>query len=362
MFDILERKEDTHEFVDSRLRSRYEGIKRMLEKGQSSILNQLSINRAERKGSYDFFQNKRVEESHIKSSIYDSIAIEEIEGANLLVIQDTTEYNYGQSNQRLKDRQGLGDIGNKYGLGYFVHPSLVIEENTKSLVGLSDIQLWHREEDRAKASSRKQRDFSEKESYKWHVGIINSQKRLASASRITYIQDRDGDIYESIEEVKQLASAELLVRCCRNRRIELKDGKKSMLYKHLSNQAVNFSYKLAIRGDKRKNRSSRIAQLEVRSVRVKLVCPENLKKIAEPTIEVDVVWVREKETSVPKGETAIDWKLITTHKPHANEEAMKQLIEWYVGRWKIEEFFLSPKLEPTIWKMLYWKQDMVYEN
>lgn len=111
------------------------------------------------------------------------------------------------------------------------------------------------------------------------------------------------------------------------------------LYEHLSEQKTLFSYELPIKGDKRKNRSKRVAKLEVRSVRVQLICPNNLKKVASSNVEVDVVWVREISSSVPEGETPIDWKLVTTHQVHANQKLIAQLIEMYVSRWKIEEFF-----------------------
>lgn len=232
MFDLIGGEEITSRndsFTDKRLKARYESVNQLLESGQSSILNQVSTSRAERKGSYDFFKNRRVKETHIKASIYKSLPCEKIKGANLIVIQDTSEYNYARTNPRLKDSSGLGEISNRYGLGYFVHPSMVIDQSNNSILGLSDLQVWHRQEDRAHSSSRKQREFAEKESYKWHVGLVNSQKRLASANEVTYVQDRDGDIYESIVEVKDIDQAELLVRSCRDRRIEQIDGSKKML-------------------------------------------------------------------------------------------------------------------------------------
>ena len=81
-----------------------------------------------------------------------------------------------------------------------------------------------------------------------------------------------------------MPKAELLVRSCRDRRIELSDGTEKMLYDYLLEQEVIFSYELHIQGDKRKNRSSRVARLDVRSVRVNLICPENLKGVAPPKV------------------------------------------------------------------------------
>ncbi len=368
MFDLIvaNQSNDRVNFSDKRLLRRYSGIKTQLELGQSSILNQVSNSRAERKGGYDFFKNPRVSEAQLKSKAYEGIRTEQVIGANLLVLQDTTEYNYAhnesRTNPRLKDSSGLGDISSKYGLGYFAHPSLVINQSDNSIVGLSDLQLWHRSLSRPKLFRSSQRKFEDKESYKWHVGILNSHKRLGGAKQVTYVQDRDGDAYESIVKVRSIQRAELLVRSCQNRRIQLIDGSEKTLYDYLLEQQVMFTYELSLRGDKRKNRSTRVAQLEVRCVRVNLVCPRDLKGIAPPNLEVDVVWVREKESSVPHGEKPVDWKLITTHQVAGSRDLVEQLIEWYVIRWKIEEFFLSPKQEHTIWKTLCWKRVMVCVN
>lgn len=350
MFDpIIESESDkVNNFSDSRLKARYEKIKKQLELGQSCVMNKVSSSRSERKGSYDFFKNPRVEEGQIKSSIYNNLDMEGIKSSNLLVIQDTSDYNFARSKSRIKNPKGLGDISNKYGLGYIVHPSLVINQADDSILGLSDLQLWNREKDRSSAASRKQRRFENKESYKWHLGILNSHKRLRGANQVTYVQDRDGDLYESIVRVKSMDRAELLVRNSHDRRIELSNGERKMLYDYLSEQEILFSYELRIKGDKRANRSSRIARLDVRSVRVKLICPVNLKEVAPPSVEVDIVWVRENESSIPRGEDPVDWKLTTTHQVHEDQNLILQLIKWYVSRWKIEEFFLSPKQEHTI--------------
>lgn len=368
MFELLEESKSYHrnDFVDKRLHSRYERIKSQLEKGQSSILNQVSESRAERKGSYDFFKNPRVEEAQIKSRIYKSLTKKEIMGSTLLVLQDTTEYNYAhnvtRTNPRLKDSSGLGHISNKYGLGYFAHPSFVINPSNDSIIGLSDLQLWHREAKQPSSSSHKQRKFEDKESYKWHVSLLNSHKRLDGAKQVTYVQDREGDIYESIVKVKSIQGAELLVRSCQNRKIRLIDGSEMTLYDYLSEEEIMYSYEFELRADKRKNRSNRVAKLDVRSARVNLVCPKDLKGVASRTVEVDVVWVRERQSSVPAGEKPVDWKLITTHQVDGNRELVEQMIQWYASRWKIEEFFLSQKLEHIIWKTLCWKRVMVCVN
>lgn len=352
-------------FVDKRLEKRYDKIMAKLETGQSSIMNKINISRKERKGAYDFFQNPRVSELALKTQSYERLKREFIglSAEHVLVLGDTTEYNYLWNENHIRDKKGLGTLSNESSLGFNAHVSIALRESDLSVIGLSDIQIWHREADRPPSSTRKQRVFEKKESYKWHVGILNSNQRLPRAELVTYIQDRDGDIYESIVKIQEMESTELLVRSCRDRKIELPDGQRVMLYDYLSKQEALLEYEFKVRGDRRQGRTARVAKMEVYCCRVNLVCPANFKKDQyPPTVEVNVVWAKEKQETVPTGETPIDWKLITTHQVIGSEELIKKIIQWYKNRWIIEEFFLSQSQEPTTWRMPYWRRDMAYAN
>ena len=343
MFDHYTEKKSYTGFGERRLEKRYEKIKDLLESGQSSIINKISSSRSERKGSYDFFRNAKVEESAIKLDIYDQLERKVQSCESLVVFQDTSEYNYYWYKDRIRDKRGLGSLSGSEGLGYFTHPSIVLDAEEGHILGLSDLQLWHRAEDCRGTTNRSQRAFEAKESYKWWVGISNSHQRLSLAKCVTYVQDREGDVFESIVRVKDLERAELLVRSRSNRKIITAKGDQSMLYEHLEQQPVAFTYELEIQSDKRKNRKKRVAQMEVRTARVALVRPANLDTSLAEKVQVDVVWTREKPSSVPKGEQAVDWKLITTHQVHEQQKKIVVLINWYVQRWKAEEFFFVTK-------------------
>ena len=192
MFDkiVEDQRSGLYNFSDTRLKIRYEKIKKQLELGQSSVMNQVSSSRAERKGSYEFFRNPRVKEQQIKSSIYGWIDQQTIGGSNLIVIQDTSDYNFAKSKGRLKEMEGLGDISNKYGFGYLVHPSMVINCADNSLLGISDLQLWNRTTDRPSSDSRKQRDFEEKERWLRSLNRFGRWRALSYSSvRLALPQD-----------------------------------------------------------------------------------------------------------------------------------------------------------------------------
>lgn len=360
-------KEAIHPFVDKRLLDRYEHLMERLEDEQCCILNRLSRCRKERKAGYDFFKNERVSEQQLKERVYEKLLSNNSasKGEHLLVISDTTSYSYGHNAGQIRNKAGLGVLSSEGTLGYSAHVSLTLRADNLSVLGLSDLQLWHLQADRPRADSRKQRTFENKESYCWHVSMVNSKERLSSAGLITHIHDRGGDIFENIVRVKELDRSELVVRSAQDRKVVLADGSQRMLYKYLREQKPKYEDRLFIRADKKKGRSARIAQLEIYCCRVQLQCPLFLRRKKHqypPAVEVDVVWVKEKACSVPAGEEPIDWKLITTHRVAEDDKAIKQVIQWYTDRWLIEEFFLSQKQALTIWKMPCWRLVTVCEN
>lgn len=63
----------------------------------------------------------------------------------------------------------MGLVGNKKGLGFLLHCSLVLDADKETMLGFSDIQLWHRKEDKSNNTTQayKQQFIEDKESYKW---------------------------------------------------------------------------------------------------------------------------------------------------------------------------------------------------
>jgi len=66
------------------------------------------------------------------------------------------------------------------------------------MLGFSDIQLWHRTEDKANNTTKiyKTQPIEEKESFKWIKACQQTKGLLGEAKKVTIIEDREGDIYE----------------------------------------------------------------------------------------------------------------------------------------------------------------------
>lgn len=304
----------------------------LIEKGAVQ-LRSISSSRSKEVSFGRLLRNRKVDEAGLVAS-FTKRTNEICKGKHVLSIQDTSELHYNRHGERIKDYSGLGDVG-RCDLGYFMHPSLAVDAETGSILGLSDVYLWNRDRRRTTdASSRKQRPIEEKESYKWIASSERSQKTLAAASHLTIIQDRDGDMFEEFIKIPN-ATTDLLIRSRTDRKLK---GAEESLYELVNQQACCISYELEITSDTKK-RQRRKALMEIRHSKAKIQCPDSLKTKDYPEyVTITIVHAQESRETVPDGETGIDWKLLTTHEITDFMEAA-EIVHWYSLRWLIEDFF-----------------------
>lgn len=323
-------------FGDLRLSKRGMKLEQALVKEQSCVLRQLAQNRNEEVSYGRFLSNERTAESSLISSIVGRNE-DLYRGKHVLSIQDSTEFHYHPHADRIRDSTGLGDVG-RSPLGYFMHPSLIVDSSGGELYGLSDIHLYHRDPARQEdTSTRKYRAVEEKESYKWIASSQRSKAVLDSAAQITIIQDRDADMYESFARIPD-EKTHLLIRSKTDRNTDT--GK---LYKELPGQVPCGKYTLEVTAENKK-RQKRQAQMEIRYTVAKVQRPKNLKSSYPPYIRLTVVQAKELPHSVPVDEDPIEWILLTTHEVQSFSDAL-QIVVWYSFRWFIEDLFRLLKNE-----------------
>jgi len=282
--------------------------------------------------AYRYFNNEKVTESSLTDAVVKRTSCL-VADKEVLVVQDTSEYHYNKYANRIEPRTGLGETG-RYALGYFAHPSLVLEASTASVLGLSDLYCWSRDPDREiNTSSRKKRPIEDKESYKWIKGCLKSKEVLKSARHKTIIQDRDGDIYESFATIPD-DQTDLLIRSKTDRKIE---GSQNSLYEAVKSQVPCVVYEFEVSADNKK-RQKRTAKMELRYCQARIVRPKNLPKSYPASILITIVQAKEQAASVPEGESAIEWILLST-KEIADFMDAVMLVYWYSLRWLIEELF-----------------------
>ena len=292
---------------------------------------------------YRFWKNDNVTETGL-IELAGSHCIEQCQSVeHILLLQDTTELNLESHRGRIKDKSGLGLVGNNTDLGFFCHPTIAINAKDGALLGALDIHLWHRDEDKENKDVRqyKKLPIEEKESYRWAERAIEANRKLPDKQHLTVVQDREGDIYESFCLLKE-AGLNFVVRNNHNRTLAFSTLN---LKEYISELLPAYECVMEVRGEN-KQRKKREAHMEIRYTKASLSRPGQIihNEKYPPDIEVYVVHVKEKQDSVPKGEKPIEWTLFTTHLVTNLSEALL-IIKYYRMRWNIEDLFRTVKSE-----------------
>ena len=320
-------------FGDIRLERRGKQLWNKLSINPCSSIRRLSSDNAEQKSYYRFLNNSNVKEEDF--ILETTKRMEQISSdRHVLCIQDTCEVNLSRHKGRLHPDSGLGRSDKSDTSHCFkLHPGLVVDARGLSPLGFSAIKVFHRPEgmpDRKKRNYKKQ-PIEEKGSYKWIEVAKHGKKVLKEAASITFIEDREGDIFEQFAVIPG-EKTYLLVRSRTTRK--LTNG--GDLYQKVESASIAGTYTIEIPTDKRKSQYKRTAIVELRYTTCSIQCPENLKNKGYPlSISVNCISVKETGTNATN---PINWKLLTTHKVDTYQQALI-LVDWYCARWYIEQLF-----------------------
>ena len=155
-------------------------------------------------------------------------------------------------------------------------------------------------------------------------------KRLAGAKKVSFVGDRENDIFEFLSE----CPAYFIVRSSQDRRAE-RDGDFTggRVTELLAGLAPAGEYLVEVRAEPRKNRAARTAECELRFAPARILPPSG--KAGEP---VDLYVVELKE----KGGEGICWRIYTNHEVKDSKDAMR-VVGGYGMRWIVEDMHRSLK-------------------
>lgn len=319
-------------FSDKRLEKRADQISHRLLMSRSSVIHSATQNEAEQKGFYRFLQNENVTESVLINELTRRCA-KNVFARDIIVIQDTTSFGLNHNTKNIKKDSGVGYVGNKVGIGFLGHCSIVLDAHQETMLGFSNIQLWHRTEDKANNTTKayKKQPIEEKESFKWIRASEESKQLLEGAKSITIIEDREGDIYEQFSLIPD-EKTHLLIRNRDNRKLD--NGGK--LHDVLNSSPALGQYNLQLYGDLRLGKIKREATVQVKVVAVEIKRPEKLLRKELPSkLKVYAVEVKEINND---GQDRICWRILTTKETSTIKDAI-EVVEMYKLRWYVEQLF-----------------------
>lgn len=246
----------------------------------------------------------------------------------VLCVQDTTELDYTSK----QDIAGLGPLNYETRRGMYLHPTLALTPERVPL-GLLDLYSWVREPGSLGQEKDPSRALEEKESVRWVDGFagVNALAEQLEDTRLTYIADREGDIYDLFVEAPcPERGADWLVRVQHQERL-LTDGRKLRAVLDAAPVLTEVTFdKPASNG-----RPARTVHQQIKAVRVTLKAPSRPDRtLAEVTVTALLAF----EPNPPAGEDPLVWVLLTNLPVETPQQAIEKLA-WYLCRWQIEVYF-----------------------
>jgi hypothetical protein len=241
------------------------------------------------------------------------------EHPRVLCIQDTTELDYTTK----KGIAGLGPLNYESRWGLYLHPTLAVTPDRVPL-GLLDLYSWAREPGSL---------GEDKESVRWVDGFarVNALAERLSETRLTYIADREGDIYDLFVEAPcPDQGADWLIRVQHSDRL-LSDGRKL----RAALEAAPVLTEIRFDRPAAKGRKARTIHQQLKVVRVTLKAPARPDR---SLVDVTVTALLATEPNPPAGKDALEWVLLTNLPVETPEQASEKLL-WYLCRWQVEIYF-----------------------
>jgi hypothetical protein len=339
-------------FKDPRLKLRF---KKLLEQIWGSVGNTIPFacqDWANTKAAYRFLSNDRVSEKEILDGhfIATKERVDTQKEGKILILQDTTEFIYNNSNPEKIGYTSNLQIGkNMVGkpilykqCGILMHSSLAITDAGLPL-GLCAIKFWTRKE--FKGANELKRHINptrisieEKESYRWLENLKQSTELLQDPARCVHIGDRESDIYELFVLAKD-CNTHFITRICQDRLIDTKECDVQFADddSHTIADAMNLVEVKGVHKITIKNTDGNLIEvdLEIKYAKITVLPPVGPKRKKYEALSLTVIHAVEKE--IPASRERIVWKLVTNLPVASTEDAIEKL-DWYALRWRIETF------------------------
>lgn len=297
---------------------------------------------AQAKAAYRFLSNPKVTGEGILSGHAEATGRRCLERDVVLAVQDT-------SSLAFHSRAGLVDVGpidhKAHTKGFLAHTSLALASSNHEVLGVLHQHVWVRSKQKwPKEETGKQRKERKRESEHWgdnqkHVAAVLEQAAREGQRpppRVVAVFDREGDIFEAIEELDELGHS-FVIRAEHNRLLDTDNGTKRHSLDDVRTAPVVAQKTFELRG--RAGRSARVATLEIRARTVAVKPPANRGRKGD-SLPLNLVVAQ--EVNAPAGIEPLCWYLIT-REPIATAADVLEIVRKYEARWIIEEFHMGLK-------------------
>lgn len=316
---------------DKRLNKRLQTVAANLARDPSWSIPHANGTWSATKAAYRFCANESVNRENVLEPHIQATTRRIGENGVVLVVSDTMFLNYTHH----PATEGLGKIGSRsqpnklQGVG--VHSCLALTLATHRVLGVVDQQVIIRHGYQAANETDHARRKRKRESEKWLKGVRHVTERVVSADHLIFVFDREGDIFEAVEELQD-RGARFVIRATHNRRIETEDGRRAYFMDAIRSEPIIAKKTVTIpAGGGRKERT---AEVSIRAATYSIMPPVDRQRSGSSR-DVNIVWVMEEFP--PKGVEPLEWTLATGERIKTEEDVLA-VVDHYCGRWKIEEW------------------------
>jgi Transposase DNA-binding/Transposase Tn5 dimerisation domain len=311
---------------DVRRNRRVVWLARQMAMQPGSSVPQMFGNHADVQAAYRLLQSEDVAPEAILAAQREA-CLQRLQGGDtLLAIQDTTYFTFSHH----PATAGQGPLQKASLTGFLAHTTFAVSGDGVPL-GVLQQKHWVRgPQVGSDRNSCRQRAFEDKESFRWVEALRALHELPLSDYTVFTVADREADIYELFVEPRPEWS-HLLVRACHDR--ALADDERH-LWDAVRAAPVSGTLKVTLR--RHPTRRERHAKLTVRTCRVTLQ-PPGYRVEGQPLAPVEVSAILVTEPNPPKGQTRIQWLLLTTIEVPDFETA-EHLVHYYACRWLVERF------------------------
>lgn len=298
-----------------------------------------ALSDAELEAAYRFFGNAKVTPDAILAPHYRQTARRAAGRHDVLVVHDTTEFEFGGDTKR----EGLGRLL-RPGQGFFGHFALAIgADGDREPLGLLNVETLFRH---SKAIPRKRRGKDNRgESARWRRSIDHAEAHLDGAARAIHVMDREADSYAILSALGE-AGRSFVIRSFQDRVLadaetRLREAAKSA--RRSFDREVPLSRRPKIDGPKGQRhppRNYRVAKLSFAAKAIEIPRTTDAKTATSPTLLLNIIYVWERKP--PAGEPPVEWFLLTNLTVGTPDE-IAYVVDCYRARWVIEEYFKALK-------------------
>jgi len=324
---------------DRRLNKRSVRIAEALAAAPSASINAATEGWTDTFAAYRFFSNPSVQADEILRPHRAATERRIREHAVVLMVQDTTEYDF--SAHPPIDAQCL-ETPERFGFYDHTHLAATPDQLCLGVVGTE--QFDRAPETLGKTRERKPLPIEEKESFRWLTGyrLASELRQSCPTTQIISVADCEADIYELFVEAQQHPTpADFIIRAKENRCTPQRDPERGThTYQKVHDQLARAEVRVGRTVDlpQTPQRRARKAELEIRALTIELKPPAARSSL--PRVSLQFVLV--SEVNGPGDGTDVSW-LLMTNLPIDTDEAILQVIDYYIARWVVEIYFRTLK-------------------